>query len=237
MKNKIFLLGTIILAVIVFSSCQQEHSSTPKNANLKVFDTAMLMLKEFVGQSKDSMLGFKNAEEAGRARIAIDEAVPMAILGLGKKLQAAGDMTQDSLHLVMTRLNRIVYPVYLDSELRAGITFDTTWNGWHPVIFDDAGIFGEINGYYRKLSQTERKKGKHLLVMAPQVQGHMIAKSDSTGDYFYPSAEVKRSMAENYPDSPDPLKVEKEKFLAGLTKHMNRREKLNKERIKVAYKK
>ena len=132
MKNFIVFLFACVFAVSVLSSCNSER---PNHTEAKtIYDTALLMFHEFVAQSNDTNLGFSTADEVLKAHIAIDSAINMYILGKGLRLQEHGDSNELELHLLMKKLSRKMYPVYVGNTLHAAITFDSTHAGWRPVL-------------------------------------------------------------------------------------------------------
>lgn len=223
MKNLIVFLFAGIFAATIFSSC---NSDKPHQDGAKtIYDTAILMFHEFVAQSNDTNLGFSKADEVLKAHIAIDSGISMYILGKGLKLQDQGDSNELELHILMKKLSRMIYPVYVGNTLKAAITFDSTHSGWRPVLFENANALVPYLLDMQLPSQLGKAWRNYYLVSSPDLHDDIIFRHDSSGEYVIPTNGIRKIMGENYPNSNDPelRPVKKEDFFEGLKKHFQKK--------------
>src|ERR1043165_7403070 len=119
----LFSLG--ILAALGMSVLIPSRYSAPQ-PTLTIYDTAILMLQEFVKDNQDWDLGFANVDEVMRARIAVDQGIEIYYLEEDSLFKS--ELPIDS---QIIRLGRTVFPVYVGDSLKASITFDSTRGGWY----------------------------------------------------------------------------------------------------------
>jgi hypothetical protein len=225
MKKFTPLLLTGLFASAILASCTKQDSHAGKT--LTIYDTALMMFHEFVAESNDTNLGFSNADEVLKAHIAIDSGISMYILGKGLKLKEQGDSQELDLHIMMQKLSRMLYPVYVGNVLHAAITFDSTTEGWRPVMFENANVLIPYLLNMQLPSQLGQAWKNYYFVSSPDLHSNITIRHDSGGDYVLPTNDLKRTMAENYPNPNDTdLKpIKKEDFFEGLKKHIAKKEK------------
>ncbi|MEP7233846.1 MAG: hypothetical protein ABI778_01000, partial [Ignavibacteriota bacterium] len=185
-----------------------------------IYDTAVMMLREFIREGNDSNLGFKNFDELDSAYLKIDEGINVYYLIEDSLLRSTNPL--DS-HLV--KLGRRIFPVYYHDQLRSAITFDTTRTGWRPAVFDAGDIIAPYIAQKILIATAEEVAKSFFLVEAPFVHNDLIFEHDSTGDHVLPTTELKRELGSDYPTTaPMALikPIDKNDFLDHLKQHMRK---------------
>ncbi|MDP4237648.1 MAG: hypothetical protein Q8919_14485, partial [Bacteroidota bacterium] len=141
------LLAAVLCAALASSCGSQHHNDRP----LTIYDTAVLMLKEFVREGPDTNLGIKNFDELDHLILRRDYGVQVYLL-LEDSLVADDSVIHIDHH--MLKMGRRIYPVFYHNQLRSTITFDSTPKGWHPTVFDDSNVFVEIQEAEAQLTST-----------------------------------------------------------------------------------
>ncbi|MEP7236118.1 MAG: hypothetical protein ABI778_12560 [Ignavibacteriota bacterium] len=217
MMKRLSLSLPAALALLIFCSCKS--GDKPATSSMTVFDTARMMLYDFVAQGNDMRLGFDNPNDILRSHIAVDSGISMYILGVGNKLRTAGDSEALGLHLEMEKLARKIYPVYCGDTLHSTITFDSTPRGLVPISFGDGRSFYQILEDMKE-NGTVHPGETYGFVMTDAVQNTLVTRHDSTGDYVLHSEELQNEMKENYPAPTPHHLVKKDEFLRGLERHI-----------------
>ena len=222
------------IGIILFRTSKNDTPFPKLNpSGMTIYDTAILMLHEFVAESNDTNLGFSNAEEVLKAHVAVDSGMPMYILGKGIRLHKnPKDTAQYKLHMEMERLRRVIYPVYVGNVLHSAITFDSAYVDslrilyWRPVMFDAGDIFTAYQNDFETPATPAQGVRTYSYVMTPALHTHLIFRHDNTGDYIIPTKEVIREMRENFPNSANRrpfAAVRREEFFDGLDKHIQKK--------------
>ena len=229
MQNKTMFFLVCGFGLFFVCSCTEKESH--KDKPLTIYDTALLMLHEFVAESNDTLLGFSNANEVLKAHIAVDSGIEMYILGKGKLLEnyhpqdSTTKLQDQALRSEMNKLSRKIYPVYVGNVLHSAITFDSTHAGWRPVMFDAGNVLAPYIAELLKPSAPIGGIVRYGILIAPMLQDQLIIKHDTSGDYIIPTKELRRRMAENYPgskDTNDLSPVKQDEFFEGLKRHMKK---------------
>lgn len=206
----------VIASVVLFSPKEKpKPPQLPKGKAL--YDTSLLMLKEFVLECNDSNLGFSNFADLDSMRIDTNRAIRIYCLREDSLLQS--DMPLDS-HLV--KLNRKVYPVYVHDKLRASITFQRSDFGWEPVLFSDSNIMAmalqELPAKVPAAPLTESA----MIVEAPFAKTRFTRYQDEKGWHCIPTADLKKTVAKNNPiakPKANKNQMDEADFLGGLRSH------------------
>src|SRR6188768_3842210 len=125
----------IALVAVVFIRLDKPKHPVAMREGSTIFDTALMMLQEFVEEGQDTNLGFSDINEFDLAWIDTTRGINLYYLREDSLLRSG--MPIDS-HMV--NLHRRIYPVFVGDSLRSAITFQRTPFGWQPVSFDDGNI-------------------------------------------------------------------------------------------------
>jgi len=210
-----------ILAALGMSVLMPSHYKAPQ-PTLTSYDTAILMLQEFIIDNQDWDLGFANKDEVMRARIAVDQGIEVYYLEEDTLFKS-----EQPIDSQIIKLGRTVYPVYVGDSLKASITFDSTRGGWYPVIFDDSNL---IAAYIRDraLSMAAHAIIRHLykLIEVPSIQTELILHEDTvTGTQVVPSQSIRTEFGASMPLAPlhppnEPDHIDAKIFLPALIRHI-----------------
>ena len=218
-KYASFFLAAALGTFLVLSSRKHEgHIISDKP--LTIYDTAVMMLKEFIIEGQDSNLGFKNFAELDEAELRVSDSIRVYYLLEDSLLQ-----NKSPLDSQLVRLNRCIFPVYYHNQLRSSITFDLTKHGWKPVIFDDSNV---IAPYIKKKHDPPTAAvivREFAVVEAPFVHNDLIIERDNTGDHILPTKELRREMGADLPapgGMMDLTPVGKNEFVKDLQQHMHK---------------
>jgi hypothetical protein len=206
----------IAVLAVVFIRFQRSPHPVPMPEGSTIYDTAVMMLREFVRDGQDTNLGFSDIDEVDLAWIDTTRGINMYYLREDSLLRSG--MPMDS-HLI--DLHRRIYPIYVGNSLRSAVTFQRTSFGWQPVSFDDSNIIATA---INSLPNQPDPDGELPLIIieAPFVQTQLVRKKDSSGTHFIASLELERVMGKSLPltEIGAPKKHHKERsFLSGLKKY------------------
>lgn len=221
MKKFILCIFVCLVFAGILGSCKSEPP--PKSATKSIYDTALLMLHEFIAESNDTNLGFKNADEVLSARLDTSAGLRMIILGKGIKLAEAKDTEELDLHKEMQKLHRIVYPVFVGNVLHSAITFDSSYAGWRPVMFDDSNIIAAYATELRKHASEPAGTRSYASAMVPDIHCQVTIMTDSSGEFILPTKELELEMGTDYPNigkSQEFAPIPKKIFINALKEHI-----------------
>lgn len=185
--------------------------TTVSSAQLTVYDTAVLMLAEFITQSNDSDLGFKNFDELAGAYIDSTQGVDV-YYGLEDSLM------KDSVRgdLLLLNFGRTIYPVYYQGQLRSAITFDSTMKGWHPCIWEDSNVISQCvadSGWGKTGSN------RYSIIRMPSLHNFVAMRTSAAGEHILPSKELRTELRKHYPqreNTPELSPIKKEDFIKAV---------------------
>ena len=207
-----FFLAAMLCMTFV-TSCEKK-SEAPKNSHA-IYDTAIWMLKEFVIEGQDSNLGFSNFDELNDINIREDQGIDLYYLIEDSLLNSTNRIDH---HLL--KMGRRIYPVYYHHHLRSAITFDTTPFGWRPSVFDDSNV---IASYIADSNASADSTVSHGAIFSPSIHNHIIFRRTKNGDFILPTKELRREMAEDYPQGLNQAElspVSSDDFFKGLKQHV-----------------
>ena len=207
-----------VLAVVFVRMDAPKHPvKMPEGST--IYDTALMMLSEFVHDGQDTNLGFSDIDEVDLAWIDTSRGINLYYMREDSLLRSG--MPIDS-HLV--DLHRRIYPVYVGNSLRSAITFQRTHAGWQPVSFDDSNIIvTALKGL--PAGPQQNKDTSIILIEAPFVEVKLVLDHSDTGSSFIPTAELLAVIGKETPlDTAKPnINMEDSLFLSGLKTHVQYR--------------
>lgn len=196
MKRTLVILSAI---AILTGAYLLESPAIPQNGStLTVYDTAVLILKDFVVKGGDTRLGF--AGEADFEGTWLDTSKGLKVLYLRHDTMTTS-MTRIDSELVA--LDRMIYPVFTTvngkTKLRSAITFDAT-GGWHPIIFEDSTIIAPYIASHDSM-RTLDPSYTAAMVMMPQIENHVIITRGKGGTKILPNRSLRESLDIDLPDN------------------------------------
>lgn len=197
MKRTILILLAIALLTGIYF-LEGRPAFTQNARTLSVYDTALLILKDFVVKGGDTRLGFSN--EADFEGAWLDTADGLKVLYLRHDTMTTSMTRMDS---ELVSLDRMIYPVFTTvggvTKLRSAITFDVS-GGWHPIIFEDSSILAHYianrDVIYAKDSTLEA-----AIVMMPQIENHAIITRGREGTKILAHESLRESLDIDVPDT------------------------------------
>lgn len=215
MKYVAPLFLAAVLCTSFLTSCIKK-SEAPKNSHA-IYDTALWMLKEFIIEGKDSNLGFSNFDELNDMNLREDQGIDLYYLIEDSLMNSTNPIDHYLLHM-----GRRIFPVYYHHQLRSAITFDTTVDGWRPSAFDDSNI---IASYIADSNALGDPTVSHGAILSPSIHNHIIFRRTKTGSFILPTQELRREMAEHYPqglNNAELSPVPSDDFFRGLKEHVKK---------------
>jgi hypothetical protein len=201
--------------VFVITSMNKPAKPDPQPVQT-VFDTALMMLKEFIVEGNDSNLGFHNFDELDSSSIRQDEAIDEYYLREDTLLSSAKSFEQE-----LIPVGRKIYPVYAGNNLRSAITFQSTPGGWKPIIFANAQ---EIDKYIAdRHSASDTSKRIYSYIMMPFIHSDVILRKSTKSAAILRTHELEVEEGEDLPPpvtANDGLMIDEGKFVTGLIHHM-----------------
>jgi hypothetical protein len=122
-------------------------------------------------------------------------------------------------------MNRIVYPVYTrigtHPKLCSSITFDSSDQGWRPIIFEDSNLIAPFLTDRSKAAES----ASYAMIEMPFIRDNVVIKRDANGERIIPTKELRNELGEDFPRpitaSSSPLEpVDGKRFVDGLVHHM-----------------
>lgn len=185
----------------------ERHSST----QLTIYDTAVLMLAEFITQSNDSNLGFKNFDE-------LQEAYIDPTQGINVYYGLEDSLMKDSVRgdLLLLNFGRTIYPVYYHGQLRSAITFDSTIRGWHPCIWEDSNV---ISSCVADSGWGKSGNNRYSIIRMPSLHSFVAMRTNAAGEHILPTKELRTELREHYPqrvNTPELSPINKTDFVIAV---------------------
>ncbi|MDP4219021.1 MAG: hypothetical protein Q8896_01155 [Bacteroidota bacterium] len=217
MKRLTPYLSLCLLGVVIWHTSQNRPPR--ETSKLTIYDTAIYMLQDFVIDDSDWNLGFSSRQEVMKARIDTSGG-GIDFYYMRKDSLLAGKLSVDTL---LIKLHRRVYPVFVDSVLHAAITFDSTRNGWQPVMFDDSNIISACIADRRKQPNPHEGRHTYSIVLTPFIHLELVVEHDSTGNHVLVTAALRTEMGKDLPGggaAADLTPISEEVFVDSLRHHM-----------------
>jgi hypothetical protein len=210
-KHTVFLAAAVALAFMLSSIFKPVKPAPPQQT---IFDTALMMLKEFIVIGNDSNLGFKNFDELATATIRLDEGIDVYYLREDSLL--AGKRTFEE---ELIPMGRKIYPVYAGNQLRSAITFTQTPSGWKPANFENAQ---EIDEYIADRHATTDPSKKYTYIVMPFIHSDIVMKNTAAKEQFLTTPELQVEAGADIPSANISPAIERDDFVTGLVTHMKK---------------
>jgi hypothetical protein len=182
-------------AVVIFLAWQTKKPvKLSVQLHQTVFDTAILMLQEFV-KGGDADLGFANMGEVLNAHISVTDGIEMYYLREDSLMGSNWPIDSQ-----IVKLNRKIYPVFSGTKLCASVTFDSTVKGWQPLVFEDStGVNAYLDDKAKGTAATPGRKPNYIIIVVPFLNENLVMEQSATGTRIVATATLERTMGETMP--------------------------------------
>ncbi len=185
-KRTLYIIASLLCLFGIYTVVRSATSE--KASELSVYETSVLILKDFV-EAGDMRLGFASTEEFEGAWIDTTKGLRLSYL-------AHDTMTTTMTHLdsALKVLDRVIYPVFTTingrTKLRSAITFDSS-GGVHPIVFEDSTVIAHYIADVDSLRAADPTFRAEMVVM-PQIENHAIITYGKNGANILPTASLRR---------------------------------------------